>query len=278
MAIGNITNGEGGLDVRNKLNEGIDKLNEFDEAEGKVPQGNGTGIESLSREDFGAQQELFAKSAATSAQLSKFAFAWDNVVRPNTAENSGNIGTTDNGLDYNHFSLPFDWSIKDKKIATQTEGTWAVVDRTGLGEGSVKFDVWHSIIGATARDISLVICKDVDNLIEIIYSSAGVELYEHNAGVRTLIVSGSIGDVLTVSGSISKTEIIFNHSTVSGRNRIVIKNNLAGDLIDYVEVGTVITDIFPLASDVKYLGFAKIAGAAKLGDIYAWKATNITRF
>ena len=63
MAIANIANGESGLSTRGKINSVIDEVSPIEAAaEGSVFQKGATLNEALSREDFGAQKEVFEKS------------------------------------------------------------------------------------------------------------------------------------------------------------------------------------------------------------------------
>lgn len=216
----------------------------------------------------------FARSPLQASNYSKYNWVWDNVIRADTA--SGTIGTTDNGLAYNHFGLPFEWKIESNQIATSGDNQYAVVDRNGLGSGSVGFEFLYNRILANNRDLTFIIAKDIDNWIGFNLTSFNFFKIK-TAGVESTLQTVSVAGKFELV-DINHYQIILSYSTISGRSSIRLRNLTTGeDGMFYRETASELLTIFPTADDVRYVGFAKLGGGADLSNIQAWRSYNIQR-
>lgn len=117
-----IFNGEDALDGVNKINAGFAKLNELDETEGKTYQGNGTGIDSLSREDFGKQIQVYVNSP--SLPNSSNLIYWETF---NRGDISTGLGTSSSGVNWSVVDTPTPFELSNKRAQASGASTFSRV-------------------------------------------------------------------------------------------------------------------------------------------------------
>lgn len=160
-----IFNGESAEDGVNKINAGFAKLNQLDEAEGNIYQGEGTGIEALSREDFGKQIEVLQDS-----------FVGQNLDALNIHS-------------FGRFQVGVTESNNGKTYTTIGDYSTMVLNANGFF--SINLSAFLLPSGLEYTTFALI--KDTDNYYAIRITRETVVFCKVVAGVETVLLSQSIG-------------------------------------------------------------------------------------
>lgn len=215
-------------------------------------------------------------------QLVKDIWVWDSIIRPDTPENSGQLGNTDNGLSYLDLGTSNNWRILNNSITlTGSTNKIAVIDRNGLGTGSVGIDAIISNWSGSTGEISLLVGKDASNYIRIRTNMYNFEIITCLSGVETIRANLTFPGGVATGRSYNNKKIDLRVALfiggLSDDSKVILKSELFPEVLLSWQNATDIRAIFPNNSDVRYIGFARITGTTAGTQIHSWKSYNLER-
>jgi hypothetical protein len=211
-----------------------------DFTDGKVYQGDGTGIAALSREDFGKQREVTKHSITGAMFIQSLVLSFDSFVRAN----STTLGTSDGGVLWESFGAFNDFEIDNNRAAGIIVGNQYanVLQMPTLGGGNSGGNSLTVNITFAPRqcEAGVIFAVDANNYVLLTaQTNKTIKCIEVVSGVSTIIYQVSPTLLFASNFAEGAYDFIFRNLGTYGDNFYSVEIN--GQVI---QLGRSVTNVF----------------------------------
>jgi len=261
-------------DAEDARDEILDKAEVNLTTAGNILRADGTEYKAVNETDFLQSKVPFERSVLGASIDLRNAIVWDGFNRDN-----GAIGTADSGQVWEAWNNSINI---ENKFAIGTAGSVWVIERTYFGvstnanlnrsRGSVFVRGGFAPRGGISGT-GIIIGKDPLNYLLFEFQANSMLVKSIIDGVTTIITGQVFSNFSSQMQYVSQINVMLHHDSAGNLACFFWMDN-RNDIIIRQDLSSIFATLFPLSTDVKYLGIALANNTSQCSNFIAYNLSN----